>query len=150
MSRATAVQKRHKHHIDDLVTSIRSRHSSFDALAAKLRTPAIHAAFNKWDCNLWCVAVAGDALVRVRLFIGHNFNYIETMGLIAVARYMHELSVWLRLFKRDRRYRLVYCDQWITTQWNFYKDQKEQLLREVALLKSFEEISSESSHCALQ
>jgi hypothetical protein len=150
MSSATAVSKRHKHHIDELVTSIRSRHSSLDALAAKLRPFAIHATFNKWDYNSWCVAVAGDALVRVRLFVENNFNYIGTMGLIAAACYMHELSVWLRLFKRDRRYELVYFDQLISTQWNHYKDQKEQLLREVVWLKSFEKIGSESLDRALQ
>jgi hypothetical protein len=143
MSSGTAVPKEYRHQIDELVNSIHSRHSSLDALAKKLRTPAIRNAFDKWDHNSWCISVAGDSIVRIRLFIEHNFNYIETMSVISVTRYMHELSVWLHLFKRDRRYGLVYFDQLLDTQHRYYQDEKMQLEREVALLSSFAKMENE-------
>jgi hypothetical protein len=126
----------HETRILPLVNSIRARRSSLDALARQLRTPTILEAFDKWDHNSWCISVAGDSLVRLRLFTEQNFSVVETMGVVAVARYAFELSVWLRLFALDRRYGLVYFDQLLRTQQRFYKDTLAQLQREVAWLKS--------------
>lgn len=117
-----------------LIQRIRSRRDELDALAQQLRTPEIQSAFDQWNYNSWCVSVAGDALVRVRLFTEQNFNYVETIGVIAVARHLHELCIWLSLFKSDRRYGLVYFDQLLDTQRRFYQDTKAQLEREVAFL----------------
>ena len=144
MSNAAAVSEGHKHHIEELVKSIRARRSSLDALAEKLRTPAIQSAFDKWDHKSWCLAVAGDSIVRIRLFIEQNFNFIETIGLIAVARYIHELSIWLHLFKRDPRYGLVYFDQLLETQRRYYQDEKAQLKREIVLLGLFAKMESDN------
>ena len=136
-ARSRVMAERHKHNVDQLILSIRSRRSSLDAVAQRLRTPTIQAAFNKLDDNSWCLSVAGDALVRIRLFTEQNFNFVETLGVIAVARYIFELSVWLHLFKLDPRYGLVYFDQLIDTQQRYFQDEKAQLERELALLKSF-------------
>ncbi len=141
--------ERHKHNIEQLIQSIRSRRSSLDAVAQRLRTPTIQAAFNKLDHNSWCLSVAGDALVRIRLFTEQNFNFVETLGVIAVARYIFELSVWLHLFKLDPRYGLVYFDQLIDTQQRYFQDEKAQLEREVALLKSFGDREKEAHEKAL-
>ena len=139
----------HKNNVDQLIHSIRSRRSSLDDVAQRLRGPEIQAAFNKWDHNTWCVSVAGDSLVRIRLFTEQNFNFIETMGVIAVARYIFELSVWLHLFELDPRYGLVYFDQLLDTQRRYYQDEKVQLEREVALLKSFDDMEKESIEKAI-
>ncbi len=45
----------------------------------------------------------GDALIRLRQLTDNNFQFIETLGLLAVARYVFELSVWLLLFDKDPR-----------------------------------------------
>jgi hypothetical protein len=124
--------------IEELIHSVRGRRSSLETLTERLRTPQIEAAFNKGDYNCWCTSVAGDALIRVRLFTEQNFNFVETMGVIAVARYLFELSVWLHLFKIDRRHGLVYFHRLLETQERYYKDQKAQLSREVAMLESFD------------
>jgi hypothetical protein len=71
------------------------------------------------------------------MFTEQNFNSVESMGVVVVARYIFELSVWLSLFKLDRRYGLVYFAQLIDTQQRYYQDVKAQLEREVASLKSF-------------
>ena len=77
--------------------------------------------------------------MRLRLFTEQNFNFIETMGIIAVARYIFELSVWLQLFKLDPRYGLVYYAQLLDTQLRYWKDYRTQLDREISLLKNFEQ-----------
>ncbi len=122
--------------IQQSVNSIRARRSSLDALSRQLRTPSILASFDKWQHTSWCISVAGDSLVRLRLFTEQNFNIVETIGVVAVARYTFEVSVWLRLFALDGRYGLVYFDQLLATQQRFYEDTLAQLQREVAWLRS--------------
>ncbi len=91
----------------------------------------------------------GDSLVRVRLFLEQNFNFIETMGVVAVSRYLFELSVWLHLFERDERYGLVYYGQLIETQQRYYSDYLGQLQREVELLLAFEKKEHEAQDVLL-
>lgn len=133
------MSKQHERNIHQLVQSIRSRGAKVDAVAQRLRTPAILAAFNKWDHTSWCISAAGDSLVRIRLFTEQNFHILETIGVVAVARYLFELGVWLRLFGLDRRYGLVYFDQLLETRQRYYQDTKAHLEREIALLRSFDE-----------
>jgi hypothetical protein len=101
----------HERNVHRFVESIRARRSTLDAVARRLRTRKIQTSFNKWDANAWCLSVAGDTLVKIRLFTEHNFKVVETIGVIAVARYVFEISVWLRLVRHDRRYGLVYFHQ---------------------------------------
>ncbi len=131
------MDERTKHNVEQLIQSICSRRSGLDALAQRLRTPEIIAAFNKSDHNSWCLSVAGDSLVRLRLFTEQNFNFVETIGIVAVARYIFELSIWLGLFKLDPRYGLVYFHQLLDTQQRYYQAVRAQLDRELAMLKSF-------------
>lgn len=55
--------------------------------------------FDKFSADDWRRSTFRNALVRLRQHVGNNFNFIETMGLLAVARYVFELSIWLRLFQ---------------------------------------------------
>jgi len=135
--------------LQPLATSIRSRGTALDALAQQLRTPAILEAFDKWNHNSWCTAVAGDSLVRLRLLTEQNFLVLETMGVVAVARYVFEVTIWLRLFALDRRYGLVYFDQLLATQQRFYEDTLAQLERESEWLKSLDEKETASSQQAI-
>jgi hypothetical protein len=144
------VIERNKRNVEHLIRSICARRSSLDALAQQLRTPEIVAAFNKSDHNSWCLSVAGDSLVRLLIFIEQNFNFVETMGIIAVARYIFELSIWLHLFKLDPRYGLVYFNQLLETQQRFFQAERAQLAREVALLKAFGDRERESREQALE
>lgn len=125
-------------HVAQLIASIKDQRPALDAEAKRVRTPAIIGAFDKWNHDSWCLSVTGDCLVRLRLFTEQNFNYIETMGVISVARYILELSVWLKLFKLDSRYGLVYYAQLLETQRHYWKDYREQLDREIFLLRCFE------------
>jgi hypothetical protein len=125
--------------IAKLVASIKDKRTALDAEAMRIRTPEIIGAFDKWNHDSWCLSVAGDCLVRLRLFTEQNFNFIETMAVISVARYILELSVWLQLFNLDPGYGLVYYAQLLETQHRYWKDYRAQLDREIALLKKFEQ-----------
>jgi hypothetical protein len=124
--------------LETLVGAIVSHRSALEALAFDLRTPSVIAAFDKWSRDAWCRSVAGDALVRMRLFTEQNFTMIETMSVVAVARYSFELAVWLRLFAVDRAFGLVYFDQLIKTQLRFYRDTVAQLEREIVWLRALD------------
>jgi hypothetical protein len=121
-----------------LLISIKAQRKALDIEAKRIRTPEILDAFDKWDHECWCLSAIGDSLVRLRLFTEHNFEFIETIGVISVSRYIFELSVWLELFKIDPRYGLVYYAQLIDTQYRYWKDYRAQLDREVSMLKTFE------------
>jgi hypothetical protein len=122
--------------IQKLSHEILVRQESVDNLAQKLRTPEILAKFDKRNARSWCVAVAGDVLIRVRLFIEQNFKVVETVGVIAVARYLLELNVWMSLFRLDENYGLVYFGELLDTQRRFYTDTLAQVEREIAFLES--------------
>jgi hypothetical protein len=139
-----------KESIKQIVESITARRSKIDELATKLRTLKRIKKFDKYDHESWCLSIVGDALIRIRLFIEQNFIFIETMGVIAVSRYLFELSVWLKLFEFDSRYGLVYYNNLINTQLNFYKDNKAQLERECILLNSFEDLEKSQQEINLQ
>lgn len=142
--------EQHKQNVEQLIHSICSRRSTLGSLEQQLQTPDIQAAFNKWDHNSWCISVAGDSVKRVRLFTEQNFNFVETMGVIAVARYIFELSIWLQLFKLDPHYGLVYFGQLLDTQQRYFVDTNAQLNREIALLKSFGDKEKESQEKAFE
>ena len=124
--------------VQKLIGEVLARRESVDHLAQKIRTPEILAKFDKRNARSWCVAVAGDVLIRVRLFIEQNFKVVETVGVIAVARYLLELNVWMSLFRLDENYGLVYFAELLDTQRRFYTDTIAQVEREIAFLESLE------------
>ncbi len=133
-----------------LVDSIKSHHVAVDAEAQRLRTPEVRASFDKKESSSWCIAAMGDSLVRLRLLLEQNFNFVETMGVIAVSRYLFEVSVWLGLFARDQRYGLVYYGQLLETQQKYYADYLAQLHREVQMLRTFERKEKEAQRKAME
>lgn len=135
--------------ISELVESIKSHRAAVDAEAHRLRTPEFRASFNKQSSRSWCQAALGDSLVRVSLLLEQNFHTVETIGVIAVSRYLFELSVWLYLFEIDERYGLVYYGQLLETQQKYYSDFIAQLRREVEMLKIFAEKEREAQKSML-
>lgn len=101
--------------------------------------------FDEFNPRYWCDTAFGDALVRVRQFIEQNFLLIEPMGLMAVTRYMVELSIWLNLFRLDERYGLVYYYQLIDTQLKYYKDTESFLQAEIRTLREMEEFENKTT-----
>src|SRR6202165_3580991 len=127
-----------EHQVAQLIVSIKGHRSPLVAEAKRLRTPKILEAFDRWNHDSWCLSVAGDCLIRLRLFTEQNFNFVETIGTVSVARYIFELSVWLHLFHLDSRYGLVYYAELLGTQRRYWDDYRKQLRREIDLLRQFE------------
>lgn len=122
--------------IGELITRIREQRNLLEEASKPYRTPEKESSFNKLNAEDWCSAVFGDGLVKLRLFTENNFSYIETLGLVSVSRYIFEISIWLNLFVKDTRYGLVYYDQLIKGQQQYWTRIKEQMEREVVFLKS--------------
>jgi hypothetical protein len=123
------------------IEEIRGLGTTFDRLSGFFRRDIdtdTEETFDKFSCDDWRRNTYGNALIRLRLFTENNFHFVESIGLLAVARYIFELSVWLRLFERDTRYCLIYYKELLETQLRYYKDSLSHLRREVELLKRFE------------
>jgi len=70
------------------------------------------------------------------LFTEQNFNYLESIGLLGVTRYLFELVVWLNLMEQDERYGLVYYHELLEKRRRYYTDLRDHLGREIRLLKT--------------
>jgi len=132
---------------ETLVNKIRSFSTQFDRLSGPFRVdPATgnELAFDKFIAEDWRRNTYGNAMIKLRLLTENNFKIIEQMSLLAVSRYVFELSVWLRLFQKDVTYCLVYYRELLESQLKHYRDLLEHLKREVELLKRFEGLEETS------
>lgn len=123
--------------LSEHVKRIKSYRDLVDEEAKRLRPPELAATFDNSNAHHWCLSVVGDSLVRTRLLIEQSFQFVDSLGVVAVSRYLHELSIWLNLFIKDERYGLLYYDQLIDTQKNYYQSTLDQLRREIVLLDEF-------------
>jgi hypothetical protein len=57
------------------------------------------------------------------------------MGVLAVARYLFELTVWLKILRMDSRCGLVYYGELLKKQLEFYRELRNNAMREVAFLR---------------
>jgi hypothetical protein len=139
--------------LQSLVESIRGLHSTIDRLSKCFRddlyAQSAHT-FDKHSADDWRINIYGNALVRLRLILENNFRFIETIGLVAVTRYIFELTLWLELIQSNVNYALRYQEQLIEKQKKYYESSLKQLEREVALLKTFGEEESRSTEEAIK
>lgn len=122
---------------DALVESIRAVAVSIGGEAERLQNIYPYD-FDPTLANMWCATAVKDALVRVALLIEQNFEAINTLSLVAVSRYLFELSIWLKLFEKDSRYGLLYYGQLIDTQRRYYESTLSQMKREHKILRDCE------------
>jgi hypothetical protein len=130
-------QNQYQGRIAELVELIKGLQPQLDAAAKAFRdgpNSAIDARFDKWIAMHWCKNAYGNALIRLRLIVEQNFHFIETLGLLAVTRYVFELSVWLHLLKNDPRFGMIYYRELLECQLRYYKDTITHYRREVLLL----------------
>ncbi len=143
----------YKMQAEQLAAAIKNLQPYLDQLAEPFRYNPVSGGepnFDKWSANDWRRNTFGNALVRLRQLTENNFQFIETLGVLAVARYVFELSVWLHLFQKDSRYCLAYYRELLETQRKYYEDTEAQLRREIALLKRFEEKDKEATKEVIQ
>lgn len=139
--------------LKSLVESITKLHSSVDQLSKcfreKLETQH-DSTFDKNSADDWRVNIYGNALIRLRIILEDNFSVIETIGLVAVTRYIFELTLWLKLIEENVNYALVYRKRLIDTQKEHYETLLSQLKREVVLLKAFSEEDNQKADVAIK
>jgi hypothetical protein len=136
---ATPVQDQSR--TQKLIASIKSLHSVLDRLADQFRTDSTTGKeypFDKFSPDNWRRNTYGNVLVRLRQLVESNFNYIESLGILAVARFIFEVSVWLRLFQRNGNFCMVYYRELLQTRKRYYEDTLAHLRDEIILLKEFE------------
>ncbi|MBD2074335.1 hypothetical protein H6F86_10645 [Phormidium sp. FACHB-592] len=127
--------------IEAAITKIRELHPQIEQLHNKLgeiiqdshtKQPS---SFNKQSSTYWKLIIYRDSLIRIQLFLEQNFNYIESMGLLAVTRYLFELTVWLKLVQKDEEYGFVYYHELIVTKSKYFTDLRKHITREVDFLR---------------
>jgi hypothetical protein len=64
-----------------------------------------------FQSSYWEKVVYRNALIKLRLILEQNFKFVETLGLLAVTRYIFELLVWVRTIRNDTEYSLVFYGQ---------------------------------------
>jgi hypothetical protein len=131
--------------ISDLIKAIRALQPDLETRAQAFRqdsSTGFGTTFDKWSDLHWCTNTFGNALVRLRILVENNFRFIETLGLLAVTRYVFELSIWLRLLKSDTRFGMVYYRELLETQLRYFKDTAVHYGREIDLLRDFEQKQS--------
>jgi hypothetical protein len=84
----------------------------------------------------WKLVAFKDSLVRFNLFLEQNFNYVETLVVLAVARYLLELTVWLKLLKMDGRCGLVYYREMLKKNLEFYTELRNNAKLEISFLRN--------------
>lgn len=139
----------HTEHAERYIGAIRDLGRVFDRLAAAFRSESeIESEFNRFSSDDWRRNAYGNAMIRLRILVENNFQFVETLGLLCVARYVFELSIWLRLFKHDKQYCLVYYKELLETQLRNARDTLAQLHREAHLLEKFEAFDNNSARDA--
>lgn len=127
--------------IDVLVQEICGQHQRLETLVQQFRQriEKLGADHGSGPCQksggYWRLVAFVDSLVRLRLFLENNFNYIETISVLAVARYLFELTVWLKLLVIDSRYGLVYYRELLKKQLDFYTEFRNNATREISFLR---------------
>jgi hypothetical protein len=139
--------------LKSLLESITGLHSTVDRLSKCFREDLEtqhDSEFDKNSANDWRVNIYGHALIRLRVILEQNFRAVETIGLVAVTRYIFELTVWLELIEENVNYGLRYRERLIDTQLRYHRDSLSQLKREVALLKAFDEEDNQAQAVAIK
>ena len=83
--------------------------------------------------DFWHPTILRDAVIRIRLFSEQNFVVVETLGLLAMARYVFELVVWLKHIEKDSNFALLYARFLMKQQVEFYEDLAAHLEIEAAM-----------------
>lgn len=126
---AEEICSQHKR-LESLIQSFRQRIEKIEQMESRPDSGA-----SQGSGRYWRLVAFVDSLVRLRLFIEHNFNYIETMSVLSVARYLFELTVWLKLLEKDSRYGLIYYRELLKKQLEFYGEFRKNAEREISFLR---------------
>jgi len=78
-----------------------------------------------------------EGLIKLGILLENNLHFVETLGVLALTRYMFELLVWFRILVRDPEQGIEFYWQVIEKQISHIKDYQSKLRSEIAY---FEEL----------
>lgn len=123
--------------INTAIESIKDKNAEIKIQSLRLKQLGSYINFDKTNSKSCCLLASVDILERLSLLIKRNFDYIETIGLVAVARYIFEISIWLKLFSLNSQYGSVYYYELMKTQKKYYKDFEYRVRNEIETLSYF-------------
>jgi len=86
----------------------------------------------------WVLTIYRDSLLRIQLLIKQNFYFIETLGILAITRYIFELTIWIKLIQKNKTWANVYQYILIENQLKYYKNYRAHLKREIVFMQNLE------------
>lgn len=138
-----------------LVAQIRGLHPIYESVITNLRRDQdrLNKCVNEAEIanrpDYWQIGVACNSAIRIRQIIEFNFNFIETLSLLASARYVFELTVWLKLISSRGEYAVAYYGLLLKKQKEHAEGYVRQLKREIELLEQLEEEDARSAADAI-
>jgi hypothetical protein len=91
------------------------------------------------SASYWRLAAVKDGMIKVRLIVEQNFNYIETFSVLAISRYILELLIWFRLLlSKNPEYAFRYAQQLVTDKRDHAREHLAKLRNEIELFKQLQ------------
>lgn len=120
------------------IRRIHALRAAADREISRLEPEKFNSTLHTECANCWCRSAAGDAILRTKIVIDENFRTTETLSIVATSRYLLELHIWLKLFRKDRLFGLLYYGQLIESQARYYESSINQFKREARFLDALE------------
>jgi hypothetical protein len=128
-----------------IVGEIRSLHHRVERTVDALRHKVDDASKSVVDSNrfavsdYWQLRILYDGMIRVRLIIEQNLEFIETLSLLATSRYFLELLIWFRLLETGNPdYCFTYVKKLVTDQCDHARERLSKAKSEIAIFKELE------------
>ena len=115
---------------------MRGLRSPIEDLIAKYRKSIAHFIetqghnFNKYSESNWRYMTPVRVLDHLQLFIEYVFYYQVSMDLLSVKQHFFELTIDLKLIRKDTRYGSVFCNEMLKRVLNNCKDSLKELKHE--------------------
>lgn len=120
----------------DIIQRIQRLHPtiqpSIDSLRSEMaRFPELE--MEDLDASYFRLQILSDALIKIRLFVENNLRIIETMGVLALTRYVFELVVILKNLRSNENFAFLYMQKMLLQQCEHFDDYADQIRSEIAL-----------------
>jgi hypothetical protein len=141
-----------RNQIEQVVSAIRTLETKLKPLAEyytkEVRSFPAEEIVN-FSQEYWLALSMRDSLTRVRNLIENNFIVIETLGVLALARYMFELVIQLKRIDKDPIFAIVYAREVIEQQVEHHNNMVKHLESEIKLYRQLAEREAAGNETAL-
>lgn len=128
-----------RHQMMEIIGRIKALHPTLERLREELRAdldcfPDVELVHT--DAAYWETRILFDAVVKLRLFVENNFHVIETIGVLALTRYIFELTVILKNINADVNFVFLYVQKMKRQECEHREEYTRHIEAEIALYKS--------------